>query len=142
MAGQGPSLEPGAPQSEENTSPTIVKIFHIEYAASARAKCIRCKQYISQNVPRFYKLDNLPRKATIIKRYYHVDCLFQSFKRARLLQNVINDQQEVGGLEDMPADVQERIIKLIDENKRSDLISKPQQRKKPVVTHNRKNAWA
>ena len=72
-------------------------IFSIDYSKRGTAKCKVCKKAIDRHELRLGKL--VPYKTEHIIRYLHVDCAFNSFRRARLVSNVVKDSSELDGFE-------------------------------------------
>ena len=70
-------------------------IFSIDYSKRGTAKCKVCKKAIYRHEIRIGKL--VPYKTEHITRYLHVDCAFNSFRRARLVSNVVKDTSELDG---------------------------------------------
>ena len=52
-------------------------------------------------------------KEQYILHYYHVDCIFESFKRARCAANVITDLNEIAGVDEITDEERSVISKLI-----------------------------
>ena len=71
-------------------------IFSIDHSKTGTAKCMECKKVISQGTLRIGKL--FPYKSIHIKRYLHVCCAFQKFRRARPAENVISDINQLDGI--------------------------------------------
>ena len=99
---------------------TSVNKFSIDYSKRGTAKCRKCKKVISKGIVRIGK--NVPFKAGHIIQYYHVNCAFESFLKAKLETNVITSINEIDGIESVPIDVKLQIATLInDTNMESDV---------------------
>ena len=86
--------------------------FNIEYATSGRAKCHKCHKLITSGTARIYRLvRNLhyTQQKPYMKRHFHIHCFFDSFSRARVASSVITAFDQLGGIENMPENVQEEV---------------------------------
>ena len=63
------------------------------------AKCAVCKKVISKDVLRIGKLS--PFRGVYIKKYHHVSCTFAMFRRARLLSNIVQNENELDGFDNL-----------------------------------------
>ena len=70
--------------------------FSVDYAVRGTAKCKVCKKLINRNDLRIGKL--VPFKSKHIKQFYHVDCAFKSFEKAKTPIDRISDPSELDGL--------------------------------------------
>ena len=68
----------------------------MDYAVRGTAKCKVCKKLINRNDLRIGKL--VPFKSKHIKQFYHVDCAFKSFEKAKTPTDRISDPSELDGL--------------------------------------------
>ena len=85
------------PDINDNTNDaTSVNKFSIDYSKRGTAKCRKCKKVISKGIVRIGK--NVPFKVGHIIQYYHVDCAFKSFLKAKLETSVITNIDEIDGL--------------------------------------------
>ena len=73
--------------------------FSVERAKSGRSTCRDCKKKINKDVLRISKL--IPFKDIHVNQFFHVDCAFQTFKRARLRGNIIGEIGDVDGVESL-----------------------------------------
>ena len=58
---------------------------------------------------------NVPFKVGHIIQYYHVDCAFKSFIKAKLETNVIKSIDEIDGIKSVPIDVKLQIATFIND---------------------------
>ena len=68
----------------------------MDYRVRGTAKCKVCKKLINRNDLRIGKL--VPFKSKHIKQFYHVDCAFKSFEKAKTPTASISDPSELDGL--------------------------------------------
>ena len=87
--------------------------FSTDHSKNGRAKCKECSKLIAKGDIRIGKL--VPFKDTHIHRFYHLVCAFESFKRARLLPNVISKSCEVDGVDILTEAEKAMLEKLIAE---------------------------
>ena len=59
----------------------------------------------------------MPFKNVYIKQYYHMDCAFGTFQKARVVTNVISNVYEIDGFDNINAVDKSRIIDLFDNHK-------------------------
>ena len=69
--------------------------FSIDYSVRGTAKCKRCKNKMDKNVLRFGK--RVIFKSSYIQQYFHVDCGFEIFKKARVPTTVFGSLNELKG---------------------------------------------
>lgn len=83
-----------------------VNKFCIEYAKRGTAGCKKCKQKIEKQVLRIAKI--VPNPFTDsggeMKNWFHVDCIFDQFSRARSTTKIIEDPTDLDGWEDIGGD--------------------------------------
>ena len=74
--------------------------FAADYDKRGRAGCKKCKEVIGKDSLRIAKVTPNPfGEDSDMKQYYHVDCIFDSFQRARATTKVIEDITDVNGFE-------------------------------------------
>ena len=100
--------QPNQQSSDESSSSNI---FNIGKALSGRSTCKECKTKITKDSLRIGKL--VPFKDTHITHFFHVDCAFQSFKRARVKSNIISETGDVDGAEILTSDEAQVLIDAI-----------------------------
>ena len=94
-------------------------IFQVDLCKRGTAKCVECKKIIIKDEVRIGKL--VPFKEKQFLRFLHINCAFNSFRRARLASSVISDISQLDGADDIPPDDRQRIITRInEENKQRD----------------------
>ena len=89
--------------------------FSVDYSKHGTAKCKACVKVIAKNELRIGKL--VPFKNVYIKQYYHMDCAFGSFQKARVVTNVISNVYEIDGFDHINAVDKSHIINLFDNHK-------------------------
>lgn len=107
------------------------------------SKCKKCKQEIAKSTVRIAKLvSNFFHDGDgEMKQYHHVDCLFESFKRARATTKVIESADDIHGFGELQDEDKDLILKRIDEISSGSKI-KPKQsqsNKKPKNDDSPKN---
>ncbi|RNA36306.1 DNA ligase 3, partial [Brachionus plicatilis] len=89
--------------------------FLVDYSKRV-SKCKKCKQELEKGSVRLGKL--LPNafgdSDTEMKQYYHIDCLFDSFKRARATTKVIESADDIQGFDKINQKDKDLIIEKID----------------------------
>ena len=88
------------------------KKFCVDHSKNGRAKCRKCKKVIPVGVLRIGK--NVQFKQQYILHYYHVNCIFESFKHSRYAANVITDLGEIAGVSKITEEEQATISNLIE----------------------------
>ena len=83
-------------EDQSSRSTITLNRFCVDYAKRGTAKCRTCNKLIGKNLLRVGKF--VAFKEKIITRFYHPDCAFASFAKARHLENVIKDLDEVDGV--------------------------------------------
>ena len=101
---------------------------------NGRAKCRKCKKVIPIGELRIGK--NVQFKEKYFLHYYHVNCIFESFKRSRHAENVISDLGEIAGVADITNEEQSRISNLIEKVDKKNLRNEKTQ---PSGTGTNKN---
>ena len=94
---------------DENCEENFVKgkKFCVDHSENGRAKCRKCKKVILKGVLRIGK--NVQFKEKYILHYYHVQCIFESFKRSRYASNVITEINEIAGIDEVTEEEQSMI---------------------------------
>ena len=95
----------------EDRNSTSGKIFSIDYSKTGSAKCKHCKKTIAKGIVRIGK--KVPFKVGEIIRFFHIDCVFQTFRKAKVESSTIRDVSEIDGIEFIPSEVKSRIENLI-----------------------------
>ena len=93
---------------EEDHSFVFGKKFCVDYSKNGRAKCRKCNKFIEKDLIRVGK--NVRFKEKYILHYFHVECVFESFKRAKDISNVITNAKEIAGIQNI-TDEERRKIK-------------------------------
>lgn len=96
--------------------------FCTDYAKRV-AKCQKCKMQLEKGVlrmgkimPNFFVAAKDPSKPPPdMKQYFHTNCLFEMLFKARPTTKVIDETDEIEGFEDLNAEDQDEIKKLVDE---------------------------
>lgn len=103
--------------------------FAVDYAKLGTSKCKKCKQGIEKKSPRIAKLVPNPFSddGGDMKQYFHINCMFESFLRARATTKKIEDPSDLEGFENMEEEEKKTIRKHIDE-----LASKVANKKTPA----------
>ena len=90
-------------------------LFFVDYSKNGKAKCNRCKKLIPKDELRIGKL--VPFKVGHIKKYFHVNCSFLAFRRARLASNLILDMSVIDGLDNITEEERKNLSKSVDDLK-------------------------
>ena len=96
--------------------------FSIDHSKNGRAKCKECGKTISIGELRIGKY--VPFKNIFITKFFHLNCAFESFKRARISSSVITEINDVNGVNLLTEDEQLLLKEFIDKSINS--------RKKPL----------
>ncbi|KAJ6638894.1 DNA ligase 3 [Pseudolycoriella hygida] len=80
--------------TEENDKP-----FFIEKAKNGRAACKKCKNKCASNEIRIAKMGPNPFGSGLMKQWYHIDCLLDSFKTQRATTKTIETIDDISGWE-------------------------------------------
>ncbi|XP_037027117.1 DNA ligase 3 [Bradysia coprophila] len=75
------------------------KPFHIEKAKTGRASCKRCKNKCENNEIRIAKMVSNAFGSGLMKQWYHIDCLLDSFKTQRATTKTIETIDDISGWE-------------------------------------------
>jgi DNA ligase-3 len=91
--------------------------FSADYSKRA-SKCKKCKQELPKGSARLAKLaaNFFHDGEGEMKSYFHINCLFDSFKRAKATTKVIESTDDVEGFIDLNDDDKNSIIDLIKGN--------------------------
>ncbi|KAJ8022059.1 DNA ligase 3 [Holothuria leucospilota] len=108
--------------------------FLVDYAKMGTSKCKKCKQGIEKKAPRIAKLVPNPFSddGGDMKQYFHINCIFESFLRARSTTKKIEDTSDLDGFENME-DVEKNLIRKHIDEMMSKLASKKSPAKKKTV---------
>ena len=104
----------GESYTSENSDEVFThgKMFCVDHSKNGRAKCRKCRKNIDKDMIRIGK--NVIFKDQYILHYFHVECIFDSFKRARSLSNVITSLSEIAVLEDISDEDRSMLTSLIE----------------------------
>eukprot|EP00057_Strongylocentrotus_purpuratus_P017005 XP_011671479.1 PREDICTED: DNA ligase 3 [Strongylocentrotus purpuratus] len=93
------------------------KSFMVDYARLGTSKCKKCKQGIEKKSPRIAKLSTNPFSddGSMMKNYFHINCVFETFVRARATTKKIEDPSDLDGFEKMEEEEKKLIRKNIEE---------------------------
>ena len=89
------------------------KKFLVDYCERGSTKCKRCKRKIPKDELRIGKSAPFKTKTTI--QYFHVQCAFNSFEKARSLSNMITCMDDISGFDLIRDDDRIKILHLMDE---------------------------
>ncbi|MEO2160790.1 MAG: endonuclease/exonuclease/phosphatase family protein, partial [bacterium] len=121
------SLNAGIKYSGNNEDGNIKDInkFQVDYSKKGTAKCKKCSKLITKGKLRIGK--SVPFKVGNIFQYFHIDCVFESFRKARQVANVITSTSEIDGFELITNEEKTRITTLIHEANATTakLVSRP-----------------
>ena len=109
-------------------------LFCVRYSTRGTAKCKKCKSKIEKNELQMGKL--VPFKAKYIHQNYHLQCLFQTFSKARVAKNVISSLDEVDGLDNIKKEDKTMINELIRNFIATQEKSLPKKRRRVAVKPN------
>jgi DNA ligase-3 len=103
--------------AENGEDGTPQKPFCVEYAASGRAGCKKCKAKIDKGALRVGKLASNPFGDGLMKMWFHPKCMFESFAKQRATTARINDlEHDVEGMELIRPEDVAVLQALMDEN--------------------------
>ena len=90
--------------------------YAVDYAKLGTSKCKKCKQPIAKKDPRIAKLVPNPFSddGSLMKQYFHINCMFESFARARATTKKIEDPSDLEGFENMEEQEKKLLRKLMD----------------------------
>ena len=109
-------------------------IFSIDHSIRGTAKCKQCRKVIPKDNLRIGKAVMFKRKE--IKQYYHVNCSFSSFRRARKSINTITNVGDVSGFSELNDEEKQLIQNLVDEGNARKKITAPQKETKQMKKDN------
>ncbi|XP_071946182.1 DNA ligase 3-like isoform X2 [Antedon mediterranea] len=91
--------------------------YSVDYARLGTSKCKRCKQGIEKKSPRIAKLVPNPFSddGSDMKQYHHINCIFESFLKARANTKKIECTTDLEGYSDMEDQEKDIIKKHIEE---------------------------
>ena len=78
------------------------KKFTVDYSKRGTTKCRYCKKFIVKGMIRLGK--SVAFKTIHIIQYFHVNCAFESFRKARSASNIIMSINEIEGIENVSPD--------------------------------------
>lgn len=89
--------------------------FALDYSKRL-SKCKRCKKELAKGTVRLAKLvpDFFGGGDEDMKQFYHIDCLFDSFKRARATTKIIESTDEIQNFSSANKEHQQQIKELIE----------------------------
>ncbi|XP_060574144.1 DNA ligase 3-like, partial [Ruditapes philippinarum] len=90
-------------------------IYLTGYAKLGTSSCKKCKQKIDKGALRIAKLVSNPfsEDAGDMKQWFHPDCVFETFVRARATTKKIEDPDDLEGFSDLEQADKDAILKLI-----------------------------
>ncbi|XP_028136792.1 DNA ligase 3 [Diabrotica virgifera virgifera] len=91
------------------------KPFAIERAKQGRAVCKKCKKHCLQGEWRIAKLVANPFGDGKMKAWHHINCLFEQFLKQRKTTKRIEGPEEIDGWDALDQDLQNNILKQIEE---------------------------
>lgn len=88
------------------------KKFCVEYAKRGAAACKKCKVKIDKGLLRIAKIVPNPFTdgGSEMKEWYHTDCMFESFQRARATTKKIEDAEDLEGFQELEQDDRKKIL--------------------------------
>ena len=81
--------------------------FSVDYSIRGTSKCKHCKNRIIKGCLRIGK--RVLFKDKYILAFFHLDCAFKMFHKARLLSNIIQDVDEIDGFSNLSIEEQKLI---------------------------------
>ena len=114
--------------------------FCIDYSKNGKAKCKECRNVIAKDDLRLGK--HVPFKEIHILQYYHLSCAFASFKRARVLTNIISNISEIDGMNGVSPDERKKVVELIEQSNATRTEPLPEvtvHRKRVVECHHQRH---
>ena len=103
--------------------------FLVDYCKRGSTKCKRCRRKIPKDELRIGK--SAPFKTKTITQYFHVQCAFDSFKRARTSSNVITCMDDISGFELIHDEDRIKILHLMDETNAKRTVAQQKPKEKP-----------
>ena len=86
--------------------------FRTDYCKRGSTRCKSCKKHITKGELRIGK--SVLFKTKHIFQFYHVNCAFSSFKKARCTSNVISSIDEIDGIDTIEACDQNVLKEMVD----------------------------
>ena len=127
---KGESIKEGISDDGENSRST----FSVDYSKNGTARCKKCKKRIPKDEIRIGKY--IQYKAKYFLQYYHVQCLFKYFDKARIESNIISSIDDLRGTDNISAEEKSHIAGLIDDfnsNRKKLPLRKPVKKKTGVL---------
>lgn len=93
------------------------KLFKVEIAKTGRAKCKKCKNVIDAGTVRLAKMVMNPFGSGKMPAWYHVNCLFEAFKKQRATTPKIENIDDIDGYENLSDSEIEEILKYLSDGK-------------------------
>ena len=118
-------LEPGVKNKNLNNP------FSVDHSIRGTAKCKQCKKVIQKGILRIGKAVFFKQRE--IREYYHVQCCFASFQRAKKSTNTITNVSDLSGFEDLN-EAEKYIIKDLVDKQNSGVKDFELQLKKKMVS--------
>ena len=85
----------------------------MDYSKRGTAKCKKCRNTIKKGELRMGK--SVAYKTKYFLQYFHIRCMFETFRAARSENNVISSAMEIDGIEEITGEEKLQILNLIDE---------------------------
>ena len=104
--------EKGAGKDEDTDSEAENRLFVVDYCKRNTTKCRRCKKCIQKDVLRIGK--SVKFKNKLIYHYFHINCAFESFEKAKSVRNTITCMEDINGFELIKDEERILILKLMD----------------------------
>ena len=89
--------------------------FAVDYAKRL-SKCKKCKEHIEKNEIRLAKMvpNHFGSDEGDMKQYYHIDCLFNTFAKARSTTKIIESPDDIDQFQSIQDKDKKKIIDLIE----------------------------
>ena len=105
----------------------------VDHSKRGTCRCRKCKKVITKGEIRIGK--SAVFKSKTILQYHHAQCIFKSFKNARLEKNIIKDISQIDGVENITDQEKQRLCCLIEDmtlNRASREKKSSKKRKEPL----------
>ena len=89
----------GVNLDNESLTKNNSSMFCVDYSKNGRAKCKKCNKTISKSELRIGK--SISFKSISYLKYFHVECAFKLFERARSLDSIFTSIDELDGFNDV-----------------------------------------
>ena len=89
------------------------KVFQIDYSKRGTAKCRKCKKCILKDVLRIGKPIIFKKKD--IFSYFHINCIFESFKRVKEVRNTITSISQLSGFNEIKSSDQTLVTNYVND---------------------------